>query len=315
MALTFSSMFLNSISYYLPEQRITNDYFTDLSGISDDWIIERTGIKERRRASSDENTHTMGIEAVKRMEMDLSDVDLIVGATYTSYDTIVTLAHAIQNHLNISDIPAVTISSACSSFINAAEIVEGYFATGKAKKALVVTSEHNSAFSYDAEPKSGPLWGDAAAVTLFEKERSADGLFVKAIKSAGAANVGKAMEGVMLHPKTGLSMPNGKDVFIHACSKMSSITEQILEENNLQLADLNYLAPHQANFRITKKVLSNLGLTEDKALSNIQYLGNTGCAGAVIAMGEKWDQFKQGEVVVSSVFGGGYSYGSMLLVK
>ncbi len=308
-------MFLNSISYYLPEQRISNDYFTDLSGISDDWIIERTGIKERRRASSDENTHTMGVEAVKRMNVDLSDVDLIVGATYTPYDMIVTLAHAIQNHLNISDIPAVTVSSACSSFINAAEIVEGYFATGKAKKALVVTAEHNSAYSIDEEPKSGPLWGDGAAVSLFEKERATDGLFVKAIKSAGAANIGKAMEGVMLHPKNGLSMPNGKDVFINACAKMSNITEQILEENHLQLSDLSYLAPHQANFRITKKVLSNLGLTEDKALSNIQYLGNTGCAGAVIAMGEKWDDFKQGDVVVSSVFGGGYSYGSMLLVK
>lgn len=315
MVLTFSSMFLNSIAYYLPEQRISNDHFTDLSGISDEWIIERTGIKERRRAASDENTHTMGIEAVKRMDADLSDVDLIVGATYTSYDTIVTLAHAVQNHLDISDIPAVTISSACSSFINAAEIVEGYFATGKAKKALVITSEHNTAFSYDEEPKSGPLWGDAAAVSLFEKERADDGLCVKAIKSAGAANVGKAMEGVMLHPKSGLSMPNGKDVFIHACANMSSITEQILAENDFQISDLNYLAPHQANFRITKKVLSNLGLTEDKALSNIQYLGNTGCAGAVIAMGEKWNQFKQGDVVVSSVFGGGYSYGSMLLVK
>lgn len=315
MALTFFSMFLNSISYYLPEQRISNEYFADLSGISDDWIIERTGIRERRRAAPDENTHTMGVEAVKRMDVDLSDVDLIVGATYTPHDTVVTLAHAIQNHLNISDIPAVTVSSACSSFINAAEIVEGYFAMGKANKALVVTSEHNTAFSYDEEPKSGPLWGDAAAVALFEKTQSAGGLSVKAIKSAGAGNVGKAMEGVQLHPKTGLSMPNGKDVFINACTKMSNITEQILEENDLQLSDLNYLAPHQANHRITKKVLSNLGLTEDKALSNIQYLGNTGCAGAVIAMGEKWEEFQQGDVVVSSVFGGGYSYGSMLLLK
>ncbi len=309
-------MFLNSISYYLPEQRINNNYFTDLSGISDDWIINRTGIKERRRAGSDENTHTMGVEAVKQMDVDLSDVDLIVGATYTPYDTIVTLAHAIQNYLGVPEIPAVTVSSACSSFINAAEIVEGYFAMGKASKALVVTSEHNSAFSNDEEPKSGPLWGDGAAVALFEKEhRSESGLLVKAIKSAGAATESKAMDGVLLRPKTGLSMPNGKDVFIHACSKMSSITERILEENNMGLEDLSYLAPHQANYRISKKVIKNLGLTEDKALSNIQYLGNTGCAGAVIAIGEKWSAFQAGDVIVSSVFGGGYSYGAMLLIR
>lgn len=313
--LIFFRMYLNGISYYLPKRRIKNDHFADLSGISDEWIIERTGIKERRRAAKNENTHTMGVEAVRRMDADLSDVDLIVGATYTPYDTVVTLAHAIQNHLNISDIPVVTVSSACSSFINAAEIVEGYFAMGKATKALVITSEHNSAFSYDEEPKSGPLWGDGAAVALFEKDRSEDGFLVKAIKSAGAANVSKAMQGVMLHPKTGLSMPNGKDVFINACSKMSMITEQILKENSMVLADLDYLAPHQANLRITKKVLSNLGLTEKKALSNIQYLGNTGCAGAVIAIGEKWDEFKSGDVVVSSVFGGGYSYGAMLLIR
>ena len=110
-------------------------------------------------------------------------------------------------------------------------------------------------------------------------------------------------------------MPNGKDVFIHACSKMSLITEQILEENGLALSELDYLAPHQANFRITKKVLNNLGLTEDKALSNIQYLGNTGCAGAVIAIGEKWKAFQKGDVLVSAVFGGGYSYGTMLMIK
>lgn len=310
-------MFLCGISYYLPEKILKNDFFKDLSGVSDEWIIERTGIKERRRAGADENTHSMGIAAVSSLKesFDLSDVDLIVGATYTPYDTIVTLAHAVQHFIQVPDVPALSITSACSSFINASEIVEGYFAMGKAQKALVITSEHNSAYSNDHEPKSGPLWGDGAAAVLYSKNQLAGGLKVVSIKSAGAATAGKATEAVTLRMHGGLSMPYGKDVFLNACTKMAQVTAEILEENGFSLDDLNYVAPHQANFRITKKVLSNLGVGLDKALSNIQYLGNTGCAGAVIALAEKWEEIKKGEIVVMPVFGGGYSYGAMLLKK
>ena len=253
-------MFLASIAYYLPERIIKNDFFGPVSGISEEWIVERTGIRERRRASSQENTLTMGIEAVKNLSLDVSDVDLIVGATYTPHDTVVTLAHGIQHEFNIAEIPTLSVSSACSSFINAAEIVEGYFALGKASKALVVASEHNSAYSHDEEPKSGPLWGDGAAAVVFTREKVVENsLDVIDIRSAGAATSGKALEGVCLNPKEGLIMPNGRDVFINACAKMSSITEEILIKNNLQLSDLSYLAPHQANYRITKKIIEQLG--------------------------------------------------------
>ena len=311
-------MFLENISYYLPGIVVPNSFFQEVSGISNDWILERTGIQERRRVSESENSHTMGVEATRRLGTmaDLREVDLIVGATYTPYDTIVTLAHVIQHELDIPDIPVVSISSACSSFINAAEIVEGYFSLGKAKKALVVASDNNSAYSHDEEPKSGPLWGDGAAAALFTKEKLGNAAIeVKEIKSAGAATAGRALEGVNLRPKEGLSMPNGKDVFTNACAKMSAITWEILVRNGYSIDDLSYIAPHQANFRITKKVLENLGVDQSKALSNIQYLGNTGCAGAVIALGEKWSDFNKGDVIVTPVFGGGYSYGAMLLVK
>jgi len=311
-------MYLAGIAYYLPERVIKNDFFADLSGISDEWIIESTGIEERRRASSDENTHSMGVEATKNLakKFDLSDVDLIIGATYTPYDTVATLAHAIQNQIGVPDIPALTVSSACSSFINASEIVEGYFATKKAKKALVVTSEHNSAYSNDSEPKSGPLWGDGAAAVLYTASREDDSaLEVKQFISAGAATSGRALEGVSLKIREGLSMPYGKDVFINACSKMTQVTQDILAQNGYEISQLSYIAPHQANFRITKKVLSNLDLPIEKGLSNIKYLGNTGCAGAVIALAEKWDEFKSGDVIVTPVFGGGYSYGAGLFIK
>ncbi len=314
-------MFISQAGYYYPATKIPNSYFATLNGLSDDWIVERTGIKERRKAGEEENTNTMAVEAIRALREnsgdDLKDVDLIVGGTYSPYDTVVTLAHIVQHYLDLDDVPAVSVSSACSTFLNSMEIVEGYFATNKAKKAIVVLSEHNTAYNNEHDTKSGHLWGDGSTAFLVSKERlSESDAEIKEIITKGAANVGKGIEGVMLKPANGgINMPNGKDVFINAIQYMSSVTKSVLERNGYSLEDLRYLVPHQANLRITKNVAQNLGLSEDRALSNIQYLGNTGCAGSGIALAEHWNEFVEGDVIVVTVFGGGYSYGAMLLTK
>ncbi|ARK10514.1 ketoacyl-ACP synthase III [Fibrella sp. ES10-3-2-2] len=310
-------MFIHAVSHYLPEQIVGNDHFTQLNGLSDEWITTRTGISERRKASTGENTNTMSIEVVSRLQekADLSTVDLIVGATYTPHDTIVTLAHAIQHYLGIADIPTVSVSSACSSLLNAIEIVEGYFALNKASRALVVVSEHNTAYYNEEDTVSGHLWGDGAAALLITKERQADGDFmIKGLLTGGAAHAGKAVEAVVLQPLVkGVIMPYGRDVFQNACIYMPKASLQILERHNLTAADVDYVLPHQANLRISRNVMQTLGLPEEKLLSNIQYLGNTGCAGCAIALSEHWESFKKGERIVVTVFGGGYSYGAMLV--
>jgi 3-oxoacyl-[acyl-carrier-protein] synthase-3 len=312
-------MFINAIASYLPEQVITNAYFEELNGLTDEWISERTGIRERRKASAEENTHTMALEAAKKitdtLPYDISEVDLIVGATYTPHDNIFTLAHAVQNALNISEIPVVTISSACSSLLNAIEIVQGYFAMNKASKALVVVSEHNTAYNNEDDTKAGHLWGDGAAVISIAKDKTGDVNWeIKDLITGGAANVGKASEGVTLKPlQKGLIMPYGKDVFINACTYMPKVSKQVMEKNGLTVDDIAYVIPHQANLRITKNVAGTLGITEDKMVSNIQYLGNTGCAGCAIALDEKKSTFNKGEKIIVTVFGGGYSYGAMLV--
>ncbi|MDN5201835.1 ketoacyl-ACP synthase III [Fulvivirgaceae bacterium BMA10] len=312
-------MYINKISGYVPHDRIPNDYFKNLNDLSDEWIIERTGIKERRKASVGENTHTMGIEALKvgleSLPYPKEEIDLIVGATYTPYDTIFTLAHACQHFLDISDIPVVSVNTACSSFLNAVEVVEGYFATGKAKRALIVLSEHNTAYSDEHDKKSGHLWGDGAAAIFMSNERVSNvDLAIKSVSTGGAGNIGKAPESVYLRPANeGFKMPFGKDVFLNACQYMAKSTKEILEKSGYSLEDLTYLIPHQANLRITKNVAKNLNLPEEKALSNIQYLGNTGCAGAAIVIEENQHKFKKGDLVVVTVFGGGYSYGAMLI--
>ena len=108
-------MYINTISHYLPQQVIKNDYFKKVNGLSEEWILSRTGIQERRKASSHENTNTMAIEAVnsgiKKLPYLISDIDLIIGATYTPYDTVGTLAHSVQNEFNISDAKAISLSA------------------------------------------------------------------------------------------------------------------------------------------------------------------------------------------------------------
>jgi len=314
-------MYINTLSHYLPSEVIGNEYFTKLNNLSSEWIVERTGIHERRKAGEGENTSTMAIEAVKLLLEDdnspysKNEIDLIVGGTYTPYDTIVTVAHAVQHYLALPDIPVVTISSACSSLLNAIEIVEGYFAMGKASKALVIVSDHNTAYYNESDTVSGHLWGDGASAILISKERQSESdMFIKKLITGGAATSGKATEAVVLRPnERGVVMPFGRDVFQNACLYMPKVSQQVLQACGLTIDDLDYLIPHQANHRISLNVINTLGIPPEKLISNIQYLGNTGCAGCAIALSENRSKFKKGENIVITVFGGGYSYGAMLV--
>ncbi|MDX2301842.1 MAG: ketoacyl-ACP synthase III [Microscillaceae bacterium] len=312
-------MYINRVSSYIPEMVVPNSHFNQLNGLSEEWILSRTGIRERRKVQSHENTNTMVIQAIKAAEpsrpFPFDEIDLIVGATYTPYDTIHSLAHAAQNYLGISDIPVLSISTACSSFVNAMEVVEGYFAMGKAHKALVLVADHNTAYSDERDTVGGHLWGDGASAIFVSKEKLSETDFtVRDIITGGAGNIGKAEDGVVLRPANeGFRMNHGRDVFQYACQYMSKVTQDILEKNNYSLDDLAYFIPHQANLRITKNVAQTLGLSTDRALSNIEYLGNTGCAGCSIALYENQHRYKKGDLIVVTVFGGGYSYGAMLL--
>jgi len=312
-------MYINRVSHYLPSEIIGNEYFTELNNLSSEWIVERTGISERRKAGEGENTNTMAIAAVKSLLETIpyskNEIDLIVGATYTPYDTIVSPAHAVQHFLEIPDIPVVSVSSACSSLLNAIELVEGYFAMKKATRALVVVSDHNTAYYNERDTISGHLWGDGASALLISKERQTDSdLFIRKLITGGAATSGKAIEAVVLRPnERGVVMPFGRDVFQNACTYMPKVSQQVLQACGLAISDIDYLIPHQANHRISLNVIGTLGISEDKLLSNIQRLGNTGCAGCAIALSENFDRFEKGQRLVVTVFGGGYSYGAMLI--
>jgi len=263
----------------------------------------------------------MSIEAVKsaidRLPYSVKEVDLIVGATYTPYDTVVTLAHAVQGHFGIAGARVVSVSSACSSFLNAVEIVEGYFATNKAHMAIVVASEHNSAYSDDRDEKSGHLWGDGAGAIFISKEHMReDDTEIIDLNTSGLAHIGKGIEAVSLRPNDGgLKMPYGRDVFTNASKYMASEIEDILKRNHLTLKAVDHFIPHQANARIIANMARTLGLTNGQMIMNIEEFGNTGSASTIIALSQNWDRFRKDELIVVTVFGGGYSSGAMLLKR
>lgn len=312
-------MYINAIAHYVPNKVVTNDDFLSINGLTNDWILSRTGIHERRKADPGETTNSMGLQALKQLISSIpfpaEEIDLIVGASYTPNDTIATLGHEAQKFLQVPHIPVLYLSTACSSLLNAIEVVEGYFAMNKAKKALVVVADHNTAFANLEDTKSGHLWGDGAvAFTLTKDQQTVSDLTILDLVTGGAACVGKGPEGVYLSIlEQAIYMPNGRDVFLHACQYMSRVSKELMEKNGYTSEDLAYFIPHQANFRISKKVAEELDFPLEKVLSNIQHLGNTGSPGCGIALSQHWGKFQKDELIAMAVFGGGYSYGSMLI--
>lgn len=310
-------MYINSIGYYIPSGRVDNEHFKEVNGLTSEWIEQRTGIRTRSKAAEDENVDIMAIEAVENalpsLPYDIKDVDLIVAAAYSVYDTVATTAHIIQRRYDISGAKAVYASAACSSFINGMEIVEGYFASGKAKRALVICSEQNTYYSNESDPKSGHLWGDAAVAYFVSADKESDkDIEIEEIYTEGLGHLGKGPDGVKLRPKEdGITMPDGRDVFMYACKYMVYALNKVLEKRGETIEDLTKVICHQANKRIVAQVARQLNLPMTSFLNNIEELGNTGSASAPLVMAQNLNDFKKGDKVALVVFGGGYSCGCM----
>lgn len=313
-------MYINSTGYYIPAGRIDNAYFLPINGLSDEWIVKRTGIHTRSRAAAGENQNSMAIaavrDAIKGLPYDIKDVDLIVSAAYSAYDTVATVAHETQKEFDIDGAKALYVSSACSSFVNGLEVIEGYFAMRKAKRALLICSEHNTYYANERDVKCGHLWGDAAVAYFLSAEPCADGEpEIAAIYTGGLGNVSKGPDGVRLRPKEdGITMPEGRDVFVHACKYMITALDKACKiAGGKNITDLDHIICHQANLRIVANVAHQLALPDERFLNNIGELGNTGSAGAPLVFAQHRAGFNKGETIGVTVFGGGYSCGSFIV--
>lgn len=312
-------MYINSMGCYVPSARIPNSYFEQLNGLEEGWIQPRTGILTRSRCAADEGVDTMGFDAVedalKALPYDIKEVDLIVSASYCVYDSVATLGHKVQREYKIEGAKVVYASSACSSFINGLEIIEGYFAMGKATKALLICSEQNSYYANESDTKCGHLWGDAAVAFFISKDKQAPtDIRIVDVFTEGLGHVGKGPDGVRLRPKEeGITMPDGRDVFIHACRYMIYSLNKSLEHSGLAIDDVKHLICHQANKRIVAQVAHQLGKPMSFFLNNIEELGNTGSASAPLVLVQNRDKFGPGERAALMVFGGGYSCGCFVV--
>ena len=311
-------MFIHASSEYLPERVVDNEYFSALTGRPTHWFEQLTGIRERRRAGEGENSNTMAIRVVENLIAAtpgcLEGVDLVIGASYTPWDTIGTIAHVVQRQFALAGARALYVSTACSSFIDALDVADAYFASGKASRALVVAVEHNSLYSSDGDDRSGHLWGDGAAALVIDKSGRAGAVEILDVRTVGRANLGRGPEGINMIPhRDGLVMLHGKDIFIHACREMVAATQEIVAGNGVRLEEVTMLVAHQANKRIIDCVSEHLNVPTLRVPMTIEELGNTGCAGVAITYHRNASSLAARQLAVLVTFGGGYSTGAALL--
>ncbi len=312
-------MYINKISHYIPDLRLDNFYFSQKTGLTPEDLYKKAGINTRSKCSAGENSNTMSIKAIENCRGDypfpLEETDLIIGASYSPYDTVGTIAHAVQKHFQISGCKALQVSSACSSYVNAIEIIQGYYATSHIDFSLVLATENNSAYNDESDPQSGHLWGDAATATFISREKiGSKSLMIIDVMSEGLGHVGFGPDAVYMRPLDGgVKMPAGRDVFINAIQFMTMYVKNIVTKNGFSMDDLSYVVPHQANTRIIYQIASNLNYNKEKILINIDKYGNTGCASTPLVLSENWEDFQFGDLIALTVFGGGYSAGAMLL--
>ena len=314
-------MFINATGFYVPEERVDNQHFLELNGLTSEWIEQRTGIRSRSKAKAEENINTMSMEAVRnalpKLPYDITDVDLIVSASYSPYDTVATAAHLAQHEFHIENAKALYLSSACSSFLNALEVVEGYFAMGKATKALILSADKNSAYyNGDGSESRPPLGRCGCGLLHLEGTRfgKSDSEIVE-VYTQGLGYLGKrsGCGSSCVRRDGGIMMPEGRDVFIQACTYMPKNVLYLLEKNGYTLDNLTYFIGHQANMRIMSNIAKQLNLPEEKFLHNIEELGNTGSVSSALVYAQNDHSFKKGDLVAITVFGGGYSTGACLI--
>lgn len=314
---------ITGIGYAIPPKVISNNDLTGLYDTSDEWIYSRTGIKERHIFASDEQAFELlekaCQQAVKNAGIDPEDLDLIVAATSMPVQLMPTVSCMAQKLLNIQkNIPAFDISVACSGFIYGLDIANAYIRSGIYKNILLITLDNCSRYLDWTDRRTSILFGDGIGTAIISAGSENDFLAIdiKADGHVGDYITLPAAKGncpfVDQTPTPQILAMRGQDVYKFAASIVPPyITDEILAKNNIDANDVDYLILHQANQRIINAVQERLGYSDDKVISNIEYLGNTSASSILIAMGEA---IKEGKVQTPSKaiicgFGAGMCWG------
>lgn len=306
---------------YLPEKFLTNQDLEKIVDTTNDWIIERTGIKKRHIAAENELTSDIAAKAAQRAleksSINPSDIEMIIVATTTPDLTFPATATTVQAKLGASKAFAFDIQAVCSGFVYATTVANNFIKAKQVKNALVIGADVLSRIVNWQDRNTCVLFGDGAGAIILEAtEDQNSGIIAANLHSDGSLNdILKTSGGPSFNQKSGFIEMAGKEVFKHAVDKMVKSVLSTLEKANLTTKDIDLLVPHQANARILSAVASRLNLSQEKVVLTVENHANTSAASIPLALdyANSQNRIKKGDVVVLEALGGGLTWGSIVL--
>jgi 3-oxoacyl-[acyl-carrier-protein] synthase-3 len=318
---------ITGIGGYVPDHVLSNNDLEKMVDTTDDWIISRTGIKERRiLKDSKKATSYLAIKAAKNLinkkNLNPELIDLVIVATITPDFPVAATAAYVASKIGAKNAFAYDLQAACSGFLYGMSSAASYINSGRYKKILLIGADKMSSIVDYKDRATCVIFGDGGGAVLFEKSKNNFGWEDEFFRSNGEDRKAlKIKAGGSLFPTSSESYNNGwhniyqdgKTVFKYAVSEMSYVTEEIFKRNNLNNENVDYLVPHQANKRIIDATINRINLSQEKVLMNISNYGNTTAATIPLLLYDYESKFKLGDSLVFSAFGGGFTWGSSYL--
>ena len=306
---------------YLPHKILSNNDLEKMVDTNDQWIQERTGIKKRHIIAENETTTDLAfnaaVKAIEAAGIENREIDLIIIATTTPTRIFPSTASLVQERLGISGCPAFDIQAVCTGFIYALTVADKFIKSGSAKNALVIGAESLSRIVDWSDRNTCVLFGDGAGAVVLQASEET-GILSTHIHSDGKYNsllsVPTGPGSMDTDAKPYIEM-QGNDVFKIAVRTLSSIADETLSANNLSKKDIDWLIPHQANIRIIAATAKKLGLSMDQVVVTVDEHGNTSAASIPLALdvAVRDGRIQRGETLLLEAFGGGFTWGSVLL--
>lgn len=323
------------LGHHVPDTVITNEYLSNLMDTNDEWIVERTGIKERRWMNPEQDTvANMAAKAsrmaLQRANLTENDIDFIVFATITPDYFFPGSGVLLQRELGLDGrIGALDIRNACSGFIYALSVADQFIKTGMYKTILVVGAEiQSTALDITTRGRNtAVIFGDGAGAAIVQRSDKSgvlsthlhsDGRFAEElyVKDPGSSRPHAERQPEQILDTTNFKVVmNGNQVFKHAVVRFMEVIQEALDANNLKKEDIHLLVPHQANLRISQYIQHKLSLRDDQVYNNIHRFGNTTAASIPIALSEAWAEgrIKENDVICLAAFGSGFTWASALI--
>jgi 3-oxoacyl-[acyl-carrier-protein] synthase-3 len=304
---------------YLPERILTNAELERTIDTTHEWIFTRTGIHERHIIAEGQDTSDMALEASKKAieaaNIDIQSIDLIVLATTTPDRTFPSTACLLQQKLGIINCPAFDLQAVCSGFVYALATADNFIKAGAAKCALVVGAEAMSRITDWTDRSNCILWGDGAGAVILKASDEQGILSTHLHANGNYADMLTVPQGVSNQAGSKTILMEGNAVFKMAVNTLDAIVDETLAANGLEKSDVDWLVPHQANIRILQSTAKKLGMSMDRVVTTVDKHGNTSAASIPLALdvAVRDGRIKRGETILMEAFGGGFTWGSVLM--